>query len=103
MKLYISGDYDKYVDYLSEFDIVTDIDKSNYVLILPGGLGCLYDLFKSINDKKRIILYNDNFFYTPIIKRLYEMYEEGIVDRIPSEYMYIESDFSEIIKKLEDK
>ena len=102
MELYISGCIDEYNNIFSNYNTVS-FDEANCVLILPGGLGCLNDLFKSINMKKRVILFNYNFFYTPIIKKLYEMYKDGYEDKVPSEYMEIESEIDKIIEKLEEK
>ena len=101
MKLYISGD-DTSKESFSSFNIVDNFEDSEVILILPGGLGSFYDLFRAIESNKKIILYNKDFFYTPIIKKLYELYEDGIESRGPSEYMYIESEINEIIKKLEE-
>ena len=54
---------------------------SDIFLILPGGFGTLAELFNAIeenrtnNHSKKIIIYNKNYFYTPIIQALYKMYE----------------------------
>ena len=102
MKLFVSGSFSEYSELLSNYDLVSDMDVCDTVLILPGGLGHFQDLFNAISDNKKVILYNKDFFYTPVIKKLFELYEEGIEKRVPSEYMNIESDFLEIIKKLEE-
>ena len=102
MKLFISGYINSIPEKFNEFELVSNIMEATDVLILPGGLGTMHDLFKSVNDGKRVIVYNKDFFYTPIIKKLFELYEEGIELRRPSEYMEIESEMSEIIKKLEE-
>lgn len=99
--LYISGDY-SLIDKEINISITDNIDKSQCILILPGGLGTYYDLFKGIKDNKKIYLYNKDFFYTPIIKNLYDLYVEGIIEKAPSLYINIESDLDEIIKKLEE-
>lgn len=102
MKLFVSGNYSEYFELLSNYNLVSDINVADIVLILPGGLGCFRDLFNAINDNKKIILYNKDFFYTPVIKKLFELHEKKLEKRIPAEYMNIESDFLEIIKKLEE-
>ncbi|MBQ6324104.1 MAG: LOG family protein [Bacilli bacterium] len=102
MKLFISGYINNFPEKFNDFELADNISEANMVLILPGGVGTMHDLFKSVNDGKRVIVYNKDFFYTPIIKKLFELYEEGIELRRPSEYMEIESEMDEIIKKLED-
>ena len=91
MKLFISGYINNFPEKFNEFELADDISEANMVLILPGGVGTMHDLFKSVNDGKRVIVYNKDFFYTPIINKLFELYEEGIELRRPSEYMEIES------------
>ena len=81
---------------------------SDVLLFLPGGVGSLAELFSAIEEvkydekKKTIILYNDNYFYTPIIKKLYELYKDGFIEGVPSDYMIIESDYNEIIKLIKE-
>lgn len=81
---------------------------SDVLLFLPGGLGTLAELFSSIeerqiNNAKKIILYNYNFFFTPIIEELYRLYKEGFIDVPPSSYMIIESDKEKIIEILKEE
>lgn len=81
---------------------------SDVLLFLPGGLGTLAELFSSIeerqiNNAKKIILYNYNFFFTPIIEELYKLYKEGFIDVPPSSYMIIESDKEKIIEILKEE
>ena len=80
---------------------------SDMVLILPGGLGTYAEVFSAIEEMrigngKKIILYNCNYFYTPLIKELYHLYEEGFIDMVPSEYMIIESDKNKIIEMIKE-
>ena len=80
---------------------------SDMVLILPGGLGTYAEIFSAIEESrignmKKIILYNCNYFYTPMIKHLYHMYEEGFIDFPPSHYMIIESDKEKIIELIKE-
>ncbi len=81
--------------------------KSDAVLILPGGLGTMAELCSAIDEvrcgsKKKIILYNCNFFYTSLIKELYHLYEIGFVDLKPYEYMMIESDKNRIVEIIKE-
>ena len=80
---------------------------SDTILILPGGLGVLAELFSAIEEScigsnKKIIVYNCNYFYTPIIRELYHLYEEGFINVPPSEYMIIESDKDKILEMIRE-
>ena len=82
--------------------------KSNIFLFLPGGIGTLAEIFNAIeenrtndNNKKKIILYNKDFFYTPIIKELYNMYKENFIKEELSNYIVIESDIDKVIELIE--
>ena len=82
-------------------------NRSDVILILPGGLGTLAELFSAIEERrienyKKIIIYNVNYFYTPIIEALYKMYQEGFTHEVPSDYMVIESDYKKIIEMIEE-
>ncbi len=82
-------------------------EKSDCLLFLPGGIGTLAELFSSleeerINKKKKIIVYNCNFFFTPIIEELYNLYQEGFIDTKPADYMIIESDLEKIIEIIKE-
>ena len=72
------------------------------IVILPGGLDCFYDLFRAIQEKKTVFLYNKDFYYTSLIQNLFELYQKGILKEAPSEYIHIESDIEELKKKLEE-
>ena len=102
MKVYVSESDDFSNDLLGDIE-VGSYDEVEDVLILPGGLGCIYDLLRAIHDEKNIYLYNKDFYYTSFIKALYELHERKVEERVPSDYMVIESDFLEIKKKLEEK
>lgn len=81
--------------------------KSDVLLFLPGGIGTYAEIFSAIeesrtkDDKKTIILYNDDFFYTPVIKEMYWLYEKGFVKRSIGEYCRIESKEEEIVRLIE--
>lgn len=82
-------------------------ESSDAVLLLPGGLGTYTELFcmleehRTMMDDKKIILFNDGFFYTPLIEELYHLYENHFSSKNIGELIDIESDPDEIIKKLE--
>jgi len=81
--------------------------KSNVFLFLPGGIGTLSELFNVMeenianNDNKLIIVYNKDFFFTPIITALHKMYEEKFIDKQLSNYLVIESEEDKIIELIE--
>ena len=81
--------------------------RSDIFLFLPGGIGTLSEIFNAIEENiankgnKLIIIYNKNFFYTPIIRTLHKMYEEGFVDKELSNYIVIESEEDKIIELIE--
>ena len=82
-------------------------NRSDVILILPGGLGTLAELFSAIEERrienyKKIIIYNSNYFYTPIIEALYKMYQDGFTHEVPSNYMVIESDYKKIVEIIKE-
>lgn len=91
---------------IKRFDAVYNC--SDVFLFLPGGIDTYAEIFSVIGEEikrsgKKIILYNDNYFYTPMIQELYQLYQRGFVDMVPSDYMVIESDFEEIVKMIEEE
>lgn len=103
MKIYISSDNDEDITKLSKFSVSEDLDEADVVIISPGGLRAYYDLFRAINEAKDVYLYNKDFFYTPIIKNLYDLHLKGIIEKVPSEYINIESELDKIIEKLKER
>ena len=82
--------------------------ESDLFLFLPGGLGTYAEIFSAIEEKtigndKKIILYNDNYFYTPLIKQLYHLYQEGFIDMAPKDYMIIESSKEKIVDLIKEE
>ncbi len=83
-------------------------ENSDCLLFLPGGIGTYSELFMAIEENKNskkpkpIILYNYDYFYTPIIKELYHLYQEGFIEEAPAGYMIIESDRENVIKLIEE-
>ena len=82
--------------------------ESDLLLLLPGGIGTLSELFSSIEErkngvKKKIIIYNYKFFFTPILEELYNLYREGFIDEPPAEYMIIESDKEKILSMIKEE
>ena len=102
MKLFVSGFLDTVDLSFCSRSFVQTIEEADTVLILPGGLGTYCDLLFGIQQHKIIFLYNRDFYFTPIINLLFNLYQEGVEKLKPSDYLTIESDFFEIQKKLEE-
>ena len=83
-------------------------ENGDCILFLPGGIGTYSELFSAIEENKnnphpkKIILYNYDYFYTPIIKELYHLYQEGFIDEVTASYMIIESREDKIIELIEE-
>lgn len=83
-------------------------ENGDCILFLPGGIGTYSELFSAIEENKnnphpkKIILYNYDYFYTPVIKELYHLYQEGFIDDVPASYMVIESNEDKIIELIEE-
>ena len=80
-------------------------EESDVFLFLPGGIGTFSEFFNAVEehrtmkDDKRIILYNGTYFYTPMIKELYHLYQEGFIEQELASCFVIEQD-KEAVKKL---
>lgn len=108
-------------DYLKELDVDTAIvtkdtierfqklyENSDCILFLPGGVGTFSELFSAIEENKnsshpkKIILYNHHYFFTPMLKELYHLYQNGFIDDVPASYMIIESEEEKVIELIEE-
>ena len=103
MKLFVADATPELLKKLKGIPIVEEYDDADTVLVLPGGLEAMLYLLKGINEGKDVFLYNKDSFYARVIGTFYQMYEEGRKDKMPFEYMTIESQFEEIVRKLEEK
>ena len=80
-------------------------EESDVFLFLPGGIGTFSEFFNAVEehrtmkDDKRIILYNGTYFYTPMIKELYHLYQDGFIEQELASCFVIEQD-KEAVKKL---
>lgn len=80
-------------------------EESDAFLFLPGGIGTFSEFFNAVEehramkDGKQIILYNGTYFYTPMIKELYHLYQEGFIEQELASCFVIEQD-KEAVKKL---
>lgn len=81
---------------------------SDMFLILPGGIGTLAELFSLIEEmrtnenNKMLVIYNKDYFYKDILEKLYDMYQNKLIEYPPSEYMLISNDIDEIITVIEN-
>ena len=103
MNLYVSGEEESLEKKMVSSYPQVDYDEADTVLILPGGLGSMNDLFHGILDKKDIYLYNKNSVFDSILRKLDYSYQEGRITKSPLEEMTISGDFMELLGKLEEK
>ncbi len=60
-------------------------ETSDAILLLPGGIETLADLFSMLQEKeksgskKMIILYNDNGFFTPLLEMIKKFYQKSMI------------------------
>lgn len=84
-------------------------EQSDMFLFFPGGIEIYEMLFYFIQENKRrdlnkkIIIYNVDYFFTPMIKELYRLYEEKFIEGVPSEYIVIESNQNKLIELIEEE
>ena len=80
-------------------------EESDVFLFLPGGIGTFSEFFNAVEehrtmkDNKQIILYNGTYFYTPVIKELYHLYQDGFIEQELASCFVIEQD-KEAVEKL---
>ena len=80
-------------------------EESDAFLFLPGGIGTFSEFFNAVEehrtmkDNKQIILYNGTYFYTPVIKELYHLYQDGFIEQELASCFVIEQD-KEAVEKL---
>ena len=82
-------------------------EKSDILLFLPGGLGTYSELFSCLeemksNPGKQIILYNVDFFFSPMLEEMYRLYQQGFLDKNLGGVILISNDQNEIIQKIKE-
>lgn len=82
-------------------------EKSDVLLFLPGGLGTYSELFSCLeemksNPGKKIIVYNVDFFFSPMLEEMYNLYCQGFLEKNLGEYILISNSKEEIIEKLKE-
>ena len=85
------------------------INNSNLIILLPGGLGTIDEIFTSIESKRAnehdndIIIVNFNNYYDDLIKQLNKMYKEKFADSYNKELYYIADNIDEVIPYIEEE
>lgn len=83
-------------------------EKSDICLFLPGGIGTFSEFFacleemKSNPDNKQIILYNVDFFFSPMLEEMYQLFQQGFLDQNIAESILISNNKQEIINKIKE-
>ena len=99
MKIYTS----EQIDNLEGFQMINEMSEADAVIIMPGGLSSLKDMFDAIIKNIPTYLFNDDHYYDQVISQLYNINQKGVEKRAPFEYMQIESEFQNIIDDLNKK
>ena len=79
------------------------------LLFLPGGVGTYNELFacleemKTNSENKKLILYNIDFFFSPMLEEMYKLYQQGFLERNLADYIFISNNQDEIIDKIKEK
>jgi len=102
--------YDKIIFMENTFDRTKEIYKnSDICLFIPGGIGSLAELVSFMKEKeetkdnKLIIVYNIDFFYTPLFEYLYKLKKMNFIKDEISDYIFISNDIEEIVNKIKEK
>jgi len=83
------------------------INESDVILFLPGGIGTMYELFRSLESKrcnefdKPMIIYNCHGFYDNWLKVMEQIYSEKFSKRKDSENYIIVNNKDDVIKLIE--
>ena len=84
------------------------ISKCDAIIILPGGIGTMYELFTSIQckicheHKKPIIIYNSCGFYNKLLSFIDDMYREKFVSEDVKEMYMVANSSDEVVKYIEE-
>lgn len=85
-----------------------EIDVSDALVYLPGGIGTLEEMIMAIETKrsrehdKPIVIVNQSRFYENFIEMLNEIYDEGYADSSARELYFIADNVEEAIKYLSE-
>ena len=102
MNLYVS-DAEEFPEIAKRFQVVPEMEDSNQVLILPGGLGSVNDMLRAMDARRDIVVFNRDGVYTSFLHTLFQSYEKHGIEDSPFLYMDIEKEYDDVIRKLEEK
>jgi uncharacterized protein (TIGR00730 family) len=83
------------------------INESDVILFLPGGIGTMYELFRSLKSKscnefnKPMIVFNCCGFYDNWIKLMEQIYSEKFTEKDVSENYIVVNNKDDVIKLIE--
>ncbi len=100
MKLYVTDTDEKFPEIVDRYDISDEMEDSTDVLILPGGLGAIKDLFGALELQKDILIYNKNRYYTSILETMFKSHyvnEDALLN------IDIENEYENLLEKLEER
>ena len=100
MKLYITEANEKYPEIINNYDITSDMEESTNVLVLPGGLGAIKDMFNAMTEHKDILIYNKDKYYNAILESIFK---SSYIDEDAFIHMDVESNYEKLLNKLEER
>ena len=100
MKLYITEANEEYPEILNNYDITNDMEESTDVLILPGGLGAIKDMFNAMTEHRDILVYNKDKYYNAILEPIFK---SNYADEAALAHINMESDYKKLLDKLEER
>lgn len=85
-------------------------DICDIAVALPGGLGTLDEIlsmlesqiYGEVEKKKKIVLFNLNDFFTPLMKYIKSLQYEGFISREMDKYIVVVNDIKELEEKWND-
>ena len=105
-KVYVSDVNTRFSEFneaVMSYDLVPNIEDSTDVIVAPGGMAVFSDIFKAIELKKDVYLYNKDLYFSGLINNLHKGHEEGYIEKEPSGYMHIESNIDDLVREMEAK
>ena len=87
---------------------VVMLDRCDAAVVMPGGLGTLYEFFLMMQgsicheQKKKIVIYNSCGFYDELLDYLGKLLKEGFVEKKHLAYFKVARDSKELKKMLSE-
>lgn len=84
-------------------------DMADIIVFLPGGTGSIMEIFASLEEhrtllaNKKMILYNDNGFFNPILQIIDKLVKEGFNDKNITENFIIVQNIDELKEKVSEE